>query len=102
MQEKAACVGKGIELKIVTAVRRLYTREYGQPALSAISLCYWRQKFQECETSGHNPRFGRQSISDADVARIEQTFQSQPRKSLRVPIAELESPFSEINNVLNE
>ena len=51
---------------------------------------------------GHAPRSGRPRISDAEVARIERTFQEQPSKSLRVASAELGIPFSTIRKVLHE
>lgn len=102
MQQKAKCVEKFIELKSVTAVRRWYTRTYGNPAPSANSLRQWRREFQERGTVGHRPRSGRPQINDADVARIERAFQEQPTKSLRVASAELGIPFSTIRKVLHE
>lgn len=102
MQQKAKCVEKMIELKSVTAVRRWYAIEYGNPAPSANSLRGWLQEFQERGTVGHRPRSGRPRISDEDVARIEQAFQENPKQSLRGASAALGIPFSTIRKVLRE
>lgn len=102
MQQKAECVEKFIELRSVTAVRRWYTTKYGNPAPSENSLRQWHRQFRDRGTLGHAPRSGRPRISDADVARIERTFQEQPSKSLRVASAELGIPFSTIRKVLHE
>lgn len=100
MQRKAETVEKWIELKFVTADRRSCVREQGFPPESASFLTGGHPEFQDRVNVGYRPKSrSLPPTINADVARIENAVQENPKESMSVACAELAILFSAIRQV---
>ena len=64
------------------AVKKLRT-QYKKEAPHRNSISKWMKKFKETGSVSEKPRSGRPRVSEKTVASVEETWEVNPRKSLR-------------------
>ena len=80
-EEKAQCVELFIEMRSNTQVQRNFCTRYGRNLPSRASIREWYKGFQETGSCQKQKSTGRPSTSAADVERVCESFQQNPRKS---------------------
>ncbi|GBM31561.1 hypothetical protein AVEN_213791-1 [Araneus ventricosus] len=83
VQEKAMCVLWFFETKSVITTQRRFRTTYKKDPPSDNSIRRWLTQFQETGSVLHRKGAGRQSTSQENVDRIQETFTRSPRKLTR-------------------
>ena len=101
-QEKAQCVEWFIETRFELQVQRNFRTRYGRNPPSRTSIREWYKRFKETGSCQKQKSTGRPSTSAADVERVRESFQQNPRKSIRHASRELGLPTTTVHRILHK
>ena len=92
MQHKIFCVREFIKTGSATAVQRAFRLHLNIQPLTRKNICRWNHQFEQIGYLCKGKISGRPRVSEKNVRRIQESFESSSRKSTRRARRELEIP----------